>query len=320
MKQIRAAASIVCAFAFAHGAQAQTAYPVKPVRIIVPVAPGGSVDAQARLFSRRISEETNQSFIIENRPMAGGAAAFASVAKAIPDGYTLLAVSPTLALAPATGGAVDPVKDFAHISLVAKAPYLLVVNPSVPVKSAKEFIALAKSRPGTVNFGGTPTGNIVHLAALWLFSMANIKVTYVPYKGTGPSMIAAVSGEVDAVMGSVVGIMPFVKSGKVRALAVTTGQRSKFLPDIPTLAEQGVPGYDFSTFHGWVAPAGTPSPIINQLNLHLKHAVYHPEVMKILTPDGVEPVASTPEQFRDLIASEVVRWKKIVKENNIKVE
>lgn len=301
---------------------AAATYPSKPVRVIVGVAPGGSVDGQARMFSQKLSELLHQPFIVENRPSGGGTAAMTAVAKAPSDGYMLLAVSPSFTVAPSMTKdlTTDPIRDFAPVSLMTKSPYLLVVHPSVPAKSVKDFIALAKARPGKLNLGGTPTGNIVQLAALWFFSVAKINVTYIPYKGTGPSIVALISGETDATMGNIISVGPHVKAGKVRALGVTSAQRYKLMPELPTFQEQGVPGYDMATFHGWIAPAGTAPAIMSKLSAELAKVVNMPDIANRLKDDGGEPVGSTPEQFRLFIAEEIPRWRKIVQDNNIKAD
>jgi tripartite-type tricarboxylate transporter receptor subunit TctC len=214
----------------------------------------------------------------------------------------------------------DSLKDFAPISLMTLSPYLLVVHPSVPVKSVKELIALAKARPGTLNFGGGASGSATHLAAMLLISLANLKVTYIPYKGAGPAMYDVMGGHIDAIFSTGVTTIPQIKAGKVRPLGISTARRSAVVPDLPTIAEQGVPGYEVSTFHGWAAPAGTPPAIINKLSGELARVAKHPDIVEKLTEDGSEPVGSTPEQFRQLIIREVARWRKLVKDIDLKIE
>ena len=310
---------VACAPAIAQDA---VNYPSKPVRVILGFAPGGSTDIQSRLFSQKVAETLRQPFIVENRPSAGGSDALALVAKSPPDGYMLLAASATFSVAPAFSRNLpaDPVKDFAPITLMTKAPYLLVVHPTVPTKSVRELIALAKAKPGQLNFGGSPIGTANHLAPLWLFSLANIKVVYVPYNGTGPSVTALIGGHVDALMGNTVSLAPHVKAGRLRALGVTSAKRSTIMPELPTIAENGVPGYDFITFFGWVAAANTPPAIINKLSAEFARAVKSPELADRIRGEGAEAVGSTPEEFRQLIAAEVPRWRKVVQDAGIKVE
>ena len=318
-----AAAPLMLATLLAAPAHAQDAasFPSKPVRVLLGFAPGGATDIQARLFSQKLAENLRQQFIVENRPSADGAVAMGMVAKAAPDGYNLLAVTATLTIPhSASMNLPDPIKDFAPVSHVSRAPLLLVVHPSVPAKSVRELILLAKSRPGKMNFGGSPTGSIIQLATLWFFSLAGVNATYVPYSGTGPSSTALSGGHVDAAMGSVISIGHHVKSGRLRALGVTYAQRSRMWPDLPAIAEQGVPGFEYIAFHGWVAPAGTPAAIVNKLSAEIARVAKLPELADKLKDDGAEPVGSTPEQFRQLIAAEVPRWKKVVQDAGIKID
>ncbi len=318
-----AAAPLMLATLLAAPAHAQDAasFPSKPVRVLLGIAPGGATDIQARLFSQKLAENLRQQFIVENRPSADGAVAMGMVAKAAPDGYNLLAVTATLTIPhSASMNLPDPIKDFAPVSHVSRAPLLLVVHPSVPAKSVRELILLAKSRPGKMNFGGSPTGSIIQLATLWFFSLAGVNATYVPYSGTGPSSTALSGGHVDAAMGSVISIGHHVKSGRLRALGVTYAQRSRMWPDLPAIAEQGVPGFEYIAFHGWVAPAGTPAAIVNKLSAEIARVAKLPELADKLKDDGAEPVGSTPEQFRQLIAAEVPRWKKVVQDAGIKID
>ena len=322
----RSATSILMAVstAFAACAHAQDAgsYPAKPVRVVLGFAPGGATDVQARLFSQKLGEVLRQQFVVENRPSAGGAEALGMVAKSAPDGYTLLAASATFTVAPAFSSKLpaDPVKDFAPVTMMTRAPYLLVVHPAVPSRSARELIALARAKPGQLNFGGSPVGTANHLAPLWLFSLTKINAVYVPYNGTGPATPALLGGHIDAAMGNTVSLAPHVKAGRLRALGVTSAQRSPAMPDLPTIAENGVPGYDYIVFFGWVAAANTPPAVINKLSTEFAKVVKLPEVADKIRAEGAEPVGSTPEEFRQLIAADVPRWRKIVQDAGIKVE
>jgi tripartite-type tricarboxylate transporter receptor subunit TctC len=305
-------------------AQPAAVFPEKPVRVVVPQTTGGATDIQARLFAARMSQALGQQFIVDNRSGGGAAAvlAFSMVAKANPDGYTLLAVIPSFTFSPALYPSypVDPVRDFAPISLLTRAPYLLVVNASLPVVSAKDLIALARARPGSLNFGAGNTGSGTHLVTLWFLSAANVKALYVPYRSVGLAMLDLAGGRLDATLANALSVGPYVKSGKLRALGISTAQRSRILPDLPTIAEQGAPGYNASTFHGYAAPAGTPSPIVNKLSVEFARVVQSPEVAEKLSADGGEPVGSTPQEFRKLIAAEIVVWNRVMRESGVKIE
>jgi tripartite-type tricarboxylate transporter receptor subunit TctC len=296
--------------------QSASEYPAKPVRVQVSQAPGGLTDILARMFSGKLAANTGRQFIVENRPGAGNTLAPAYVAKSAPDGYTLLVVTPSFTFASAFRQDLpyDTVRDFSPISLLTRAPYLLIVNAKVEANSVQELLALAKTRPGKFNFGGTGGGSANQLSVMLLLSSAKIKAQYVPYKGGGPAMVDLVAGRIDATIGASTGLDELVKAGKLRLLAVTTAQRSKLFPGLPTIAEQGVPGYDVSTFNGWVAPAKTPSAVISKLNAELLKALKDPEVSQKLVFEGSEPVGTSSEEFRQIIAKEVVTWGKLASE------
>jgi len=305
-------------------AQGAASFPTKPVRVVVPQATGGATDIQARLFAAKMTQALGQQFIVDNRAGGGAAAAqaFALVARANPDGYTLLAIIPSFTFSPALykNYPVDPVKDFAPVSLLTRAPYLLVVNASVAVKSARELIALAKSQPGKLNFGAGNTGSGTHLVTMWFMSAAGVKALYVPYRSVGLAMLDLVGGRLDATLANVLSAGYYVRTGKLRALGISTAQRSPILPDLPTIAEQGAPGFNASTFHGYAAPAGTPTAIVNRLSAEYARAVKSPDVADKLSADGGEPVGSTPQEFSKLIAGEIVTWNRLVRESGVKVE
>ena len=295
-------------------------YPAKPVRVIVPAAPGGGIDIPARLFAQMLSDSLKRPFVVDNRAGGGGVIAHELVARSAPDGYTLRAAAPifTIASAMNTNLPYDPVRDYTPISLVTKGPYLLLVNPAFAAKSVKELIAFAKSSPGALNVG-VSTGGGSHLAAALFASMAGMRVALIPYKGSGPVTIDTISGQLHMFFGNVGSSTPHIKSGRLRALAVSGAQRSSVLPELPAIAES-VPGFDVTFWHGWLAPAGTPSAIVRRLNAELARAVRSPEVDKKLAEDGGEPVGSTSEKFRELIAIEIPRWRKVVKEAGIRAE
>ena len=303
-------------------APAQDAYPAKPVRVLVGLAPGGGTDIQTRLFAQKLSESFNRSFVVENRPGAGGTVAYAQVAKSPPDGYTLIGVTSGYTITPAvyTKLAYDPLKDFAPISLVAQAPFLLVIHPSLPAKSVKDLLALAKAQPGKLDCGSAGQGSSTHMAFELFRIAAGVKITHIPYKGTGPALIDAMAGQVHMLFGNVLSTLTYVKAGRLRALAVTTAARSKVLPDLPTIAESGLPGYENSTWHGWLAPAGTPPAILNRLNAELVKSAKAPDLLEKLATDGGEGVGSTPEQFGRHLVTEIARWRKVVKEAGVVLE
>ncbi len=298
------------------------AYPAKPVRVIVGLAPGGATDIQARIFSQRLSEELGRQFVVDNRAGAGGLIAFQTVAKAAPDGYTILAATPSFTIAPAfyDKPPYDPVKDFAAISLVTKAPYLIVVNPSLPAKSMTELIAYAKSNPKAVNFGTGGLGTGVHLGIVWINNATNANITIIPYKGTGPVLTDLLAGQINVTFANIINVLAYTKANRLRALAVTSSERSRVLPDLPTVAESGIPGFDVTTWHGWLAPKGTPAAIVNRLSTGLARFVKQPETMEKLAADGGEPVASMPAQATAFVATEVVRWRKLVEATGLRVE
>ena len=301
---------------------AADAYPAKPVRVVVGLAPGGGTDIQARLFAQKLAESLNRPFVVENRPGAGGTLAYAQVAKSPRDGYTLLGVTSGYTITPAVYAKLpyDPVKDFAPISLVSQAPFVLVVHPSLPVKSVKDLLALAKAKPGQLDCASAGLGTSTHLAFELFKSLSGSNITHIPYKGTGPALVDVMAGQVHMLFGNVLSTLSHVKSGRLRALAVTTARRSAAMPALPTLAESGVHGYENSTWHGWLAPAGTPSSILNRLNAELVKSTKAPDVVARLAPDGGEGVGSTQEQFAQLIGTEIVRWRKVVRDAGVRID
>lgn len=322
-------AMVVASVCVSSGAWAQrapstagSAYPAKPVRIIVGVAPGGATDAQARMFSQRLSESLGHQFVVDNRLGAGGLLGFTTVASATPDGYTLLATSPSLTTVQAFQAkpAYDPVKGFAPISLVTRAPYLVVAHPLFAAKSMSELIAYARSRPDTVNFGLSGLGSIYHLGAAWISSTANIKMAMIPYKGVGPALTDLLTGQIHVTFANPTNVVGHVKSGRLRALAVTSAARSRVFPELQTVAESGVPGFNVTSWQGWLAPKATPAAIIHRLSTELARFVQSHEIAERLAADGGEPVGSTPEQFLQLIVSESARWRQLVKETGMKAD
>jgi len=302
-------------------AQDGAGYPSKTVRVIVASAAGGPSDIQARLLAQRLADSLKRPFVVDNRPGAGGTIGYGLAARAAPDGYTLLTVMPTLTFSPALHANLpfDPLRDFAPITLTARAPYVFAAHPALPVKSVKDVIALAKARPGAILMGQTG-GSPNHLAAAWFVALARIDVRIIPYKAFNQVLIDAMAGEVQLTIGSVVNTVPHVKSGKLRALAVSGAQRAAILPGLPTVSESGLPGFDVTSWYGWVAPTGTPAAIVTLLQRELVRAVKLPEVSRALADDGAEPVGSTPAAFQQLIADEVPRWRTIVKTAGVRID
>ncbi len=303
------------------GVAAQSdAYPNKPIRLIVPFPPGGGTDLVSRIIQPPLNAALGQPILIDNRGGAQGTLGTGIAAKANPDGYTLvIAEIGATAVAPATQPRLtfDVSKDFAAITQLIEQPYIMTVHPSVPAKNLQEFIKLAQSKPNSMNFG---SGNVTaHIAQEAFFQTAKIKLTHVPYRGSGPSVAAAVGGEVQTLFSGPGAAIPQIKAGKLRGLAVTTAKRASQLPDIPTLAEQGYTGFAISGWYGLMAPAGTPKPVITKLNTAVV-GVLNGDAGKMLRDRGYEPTPTTPEAFGKFMRAEIVRWGKAVKEYGIKAE
>jgi len=292
------------------------------VRVVIGLAPGGGTDLQARLFAQKLSENLGRPFVVENRTGAGGTIAYAQVAKSPPDGYTLMGVTSGYTITPAVYSKLpyDPLNDFAPISLVAQAPFLLLAHPSLPVRTVGDLLVLARTKPAMLDCGSAGHGSSTHMAFELFRTLAGVNIAHIPYKGTGPALIDAMAGQVHMLFGNVLSSMTHVKSGKLRALAVTTAKRSMVLPDLPTVSESGVPGYQNSTWFGLLAPAGTPAAVLSKLNAELVKTTQSPDIVERLAPDGGEPVGSTPEQFGRHLALEIARWRKVVKDAGMKVE
>jgi tripartite-type tricarboxylate transporter receptor subunit TctC len=282
------------------------------------------VDALTRLFARKLSDTLGQPYVVENRPGGGGIPGFTVVAKSAPDGHTLLAVGLTFtsSFALRNDVAIDPIRDFAPISLLTRSPWLLLVNPSVPAKSVKELIALAKVRPGVLNFAGGGLGAGTHLLAVWFFQAANIRAAYIPYAsgGTAQSTIDTVAGRADATIVTYFSAKPFLTTGRLRALGISSAQPSKLLPEVPPIADQGVPGFEAYTFNGLVGVAGTPPAVLNKLSQELAAIAKSREIQDRIVDDAGEPVGSTPEAFRQFIQTEVAHWRRLAKQAGIKLD
>jgi tripartite-type tricarboxylate transporter receptor subunit TctC len=314
------ASAILAALACAPAA-AQT-YPVKPIRIVVPYPPGGSGTIVARILGDKLNQAWGQQILVDSRPGASGMIGAEIVAKAPPDGYTLLAgytseVAINVSLFPKM--AYDPVKDFAPIALTGVIPMILLVHPSVPAKSVKELMALARSRPGEMTYGSAGAGSPAHLAHELLNRSTNVKMVHVPYKGAGPANIALVAGETQVLLTTLGSVVSYIKQGRVRALGVSSADRSKQFPDIPAIAEF-LNGYDFVGWVGCFVPAGTPRPVVDTLNAALKKALEDPEIASKLTSQTLDPLYSTPEQFAERLQSDYRKYAELVKISGARIE
>lgn len=295
---------------------AHAAYPDKPITLVVPYTPGGVTDALARSVAKSLSDRVKQPVIVENRAGGGANIGASVVAKANPDGYTLLMGS---AATHAINASLykkldyDHLKDFAPITLVAEVPNILVVHPSVPVKTVRELITYAKARPGELNFGSSGAGGTIHLSGELFKSMAGVQMTHIPYKGSAPAVTDLLGGQTQLMFDS--SVVQYVKAGKLRALGVTSAKRSSVLPDVPTIAEAGLPGYEASAWFGILAPAGTPEPVITKLSVELNAVLHDPNVAKWMQTQGFEVAGGSPADFTAHIKKETVKWARVVKDS-----
>jgi tripartite-type tricarboxylate transporter receptor subunit TctC len=313
---------LIAAALTAGGALAQQ-YPSKPIRLIVPFTPGGSTDIVARIAGQKLGEALGAQVLIDNRPGAGGNIGVELAAKSAPDGYTLvMGHIGTFAVNPALYARLpyDPIRDFAPISLVAMVPNMLVVHPSLPVKSVKELIALSRSRPGQLNYGSSGAGGTPYLAVEYFKLMAKVDIVHIPYKGAAPMIIDLIGGQLSLTITGIPPLLPHVKAGKLKALAVATSKRLPLLPELPTIAEAALPGYEATSWYGVLAPAATPKEIITRLNTEIVKAIARPDAAERLSGEGAEPATSTPEQFGAFIKSEIVRWGRVIKAAGVTAE
>jgi tripartite-type tricarboxylate transporter receptor subunit TctC len=310
------------------GAQAQPAnkpggvYPSRPIRLIVPFAPGGSNDIMARLIGQKLSESMGGQIVIDNRAGGSGIIGTDIAAKAAPDGYTLLMMSLTFAVNPSLFRKLpyDTEKDLTPVTLVASAPLMLVVHPSIPAKSVHEFLAYARANPGKLNFGSGGPGTTPHLAGEMLKLTSRVQMTHVPYKGGGPALTDLMGGQIQLMLENIPSTLPLAKSGKVRALAVTSLKRSPLVPELPTLDEAGLKGYEIVGWNGLFVPAGTPWNIVAHLHSETARALAQADVKERLATMGAEGVGSSPEEFRAFVKAEISKWAKVVKAAGLKVE
>jgi len=306
----------------AAGAAWAQQYPSKPIRWIIPFPPGGGTDTIGRVLGPKLTELVGQSVIIENRPGGGANIGAEMVAKSPPDGYTLLLVSITNAIGQTAYSKLnfDLSKDFAGITQLATTPHILVVHPSVPAKTVKEVAALAKARPGQLAYSSSGAGSAAHLAGELFSMMTGTKMVHIPYKGGGPSMIALVGGEVSVCFATMPSAVNFVKSGKLRGIAVTTAKRSPSTPDLPTIEETGLKGYEAGSWYGFAAPAGTSSDVVTRLNTEMHKVLKQADVKERLDRAGFEIVYSSPQEYESFVRTEVAKWGKIVKATGLKVD
>jgi tripartite-type tricarboxylate transporter receptor subunit TctC len=321
MRTLRALGLLFAAL-FLTGSAAHAEFPEKTIRIVVPYPPGGFNDTLGRIVAQKLGEAWGQSTVVENRPGGGTLIGTESVAKAPPDGHTLLVVAFPFAVNPSLYAKLpyDTVKDFAPLLLAGQTPNLLVVNPEVPIHSVKELIAAAKAKPGSLSYGSTGSGSSNHLSMELFRTMTGVELVHVPYKGSAPMVTDLLGGHVQVAFDNTPNVLPQVKAGKLRALAITSATRSAMVPDVPTVSEAGVPGYEVGVWFGIVAPAGTPLAVLGKLNAELNRMLAMPDVKQKFADQGVEPVGGPPERFAEHLKAQIEKWTKVVKESGAKVE
>jgi tripartite-type tricarboxylate transporter receptor subunit TctC len=316
-----ACVAALSASANAQGAASGAAYPTKPVRLIVPFSPGGSTDVTARILAQKLSDAWRQQVVVDNRAGAGGNIGAEAVARAAPDGYTLLL---------ATTGVMsinhrlyrnlpfDALKDFAPVTQIGGLPLILIVHPSLPVRTVKDLVAVAKARPGQLSYASSGVGSATHMTAELFRMMAGVDIVHIPYKGSGQAMADLIGGQVGVAFDQITSSLPQVQSGKLRALAVTSAKRFPSVPDLPSVAEAGIPGYESVSWNGIAAPAATPREIVNRIQQEVARALQAPDIKERFFKDGIEPVGSTPDAFAAHIRSERAKWEKVVERAGIK--
>jgi len=306
----------------AFAADAPAAYPERPIRVVVPFPPGGGADVTMRILSEALRPHLAQPIVIDNRGGASTIIGTEIVAKAKPDGYTILIATTTFAINPSLHATLpyDPLRDLAPVTLVAVTPYILVVHPSLPVRTVKDLVALAKERPGQLTYASVGNGSATHLATEMLVARTGIKVVHVPYKGSSPALSDLIGGHVSMYLGSMPASVPQARSGKLRALAVTGPRRAPAAPEVPTIAESGFPGYEFASWYGLFAPAGTPPAIVDQLQGAVRKVLERRDLRERMLAEGNEVVGSTPSDFAAVIRADIAKYARIVKAANIKPE
>ncbi len=313
------ASAVALALAASHAsAQKKDAYPTKPIRMIVPFAPGGGTDIVARAMAQKLTESLGQSVVVDNRAGGGGTIGAETAVRSLPDGYTLAMVSGSYAANAALFKLpYDPVNDVTPISLIGETGFLVSLHPSVSAKTIKELVALAKAKPGGLNYASTGTGGITHLATELFDTMTEVKMTHIPYKGTGPALIDLLGGQVQIMFGALPAMVPQHKVGKLRGIAVTTSKRSGAVPDVPTVGET-VPGYEAILWYAFFGPRNLPKEIVTRLNTEIAKAISTPEMKERMAGEGLEPAGGPPSQFGDVLKRDVPKWTKVVKDANIK--
>jgi tripartite-type tricarboxylate transporter receptor subunit TctC len=317
------ATAVFAAFAAITSASALAQeYPFKPLRMVVPNPPGGTTDFVGRVIAAKLSELLGQTIVVENKPGAAQVIGTVAVAQAPADGYTILIAAPEFTMNPSllSKPPYDPLKDFAPVAFIASYPHVIVGSLGVPAASAKELIALAKAKPGELHFASGGNGASNHISAEWFMYSAGIQMTHVPYKGNGPAITDLLANRVQLLFTSLSPAEQYIKTGKLKAIAVTGPKRLASLPDVPTVSENGIPGYDFMTWYGIFAPAGTPRPIIDRLNADLVRTMQSTEVREKLAPIGADLTVGTPDDFEVTLREELVRWGKLVKETGLKID
>ncbi|BEP68089.1 MULTISPECIES: tripartite tricarboxylate transporter substrate binding protein [Variovorax] len=312
----------LAAAALAGGPAAAQTYPTKPVTLVVPFSPGGAADIMSRLLAERLHKRLGQPVLVENKPGAGTMIASEYVAKAAPDGHTLLLAASSLGIAPSLYSKVnyDPVKDFAPVSQVASVVHVLVVHPSIPAKNVGELVSWLKANPNKANYGSVGAGTSTHLEAELFNSVAGVKMQHIPYKGSAPALTDMIGGQLQVMFDAYASSGPFIKDGKVRLLAVTTAQRSQSLPDTPTVAESGLPGYEAMPWLGVVAPAKTPAAVVNKLHDELQEVLKEPEVKDKFRSLGLDIIGNKPEEFAAFLRKDIVKWAKVIKDSGAKAD
>jgi len=310
-----AIAAVLCGAVSAFNAAAGESYPARPIRFIVPFPPGGGNDIVGRIVAQKLAEGLGQQVVIDNRGGAGGTIGTDIAAKAPPDGYTMLVNNISLAVNHTLFRKLpyDTLKDLAPVSLVGRQPNIVVVHPALPAKSMRELIELARTKPGQLNYGSGGNGTASHLATEMLKLMTKTDLVHVPYKGLGPALTDLIGGRLELIISTMASALPQMKAGKLRPLAVTTARRSSFFPEVPTMNEAGVKGYEFSTWYGLLVPAGTPQTIVDRLNREAVKAVASPAVIEQFSGQGLEPAASSPQEFGAYLRSEVSKWSRVIK-------
>ena len=297
-------------------------WPTKPVRMIIAFPPGGPTDLVSRVLAQKLSEQLGQQVIVDNKPGAGGNIAAELAARAAPDGYTIFYNTSAIVIGPALYGKVnyDTLKDFAPVLLTASVPMVLVVNPQLPARSVKEFVDLAKTRSGALNYSSSGTGTITHLASAMMSTQTGIQTQHIPYKGSAPGLVDLASGQTQFMIDTINTVLPYVRDNRLRGLAVTSAKRSPLLPDLPTLAEAGISGFEAAAWQGIVVPTGTPNEIVQKLNAEVNKALAHPDIRSRLAAQGADILGGTPAEYATYLRSEMPRWAKAVKDSGAKAE